>query len=111
MAAMGWFVRSGLRSRAAGTVGCVVALLAARNLAEVVLPDAAYVPTNVAVATMLLALAQRSGCSWDDLGLDRRHVRRGLSVGSAVASVAITGMLVGAALATTRGSLTTNESQ
>ncbi len=84
-------------------VGPVVALLAARNLAEVVLPDAAYVPTNAAVAAVLLAVARRSGCSWEELGLARRHVGRGLTVGGAVAAVAIAGMLVGAAWPTTRG--------
>ncbi|MDQ4133578.1 MAG: CPBP family intramembrane metalloprotease [Actinomycetota bacterium] len=81
----------------------VVALLTARNLAELVLPDAAYIPVNVGVGAGLLVLARRGGCSWDDLGLERRHVRRGLVVGGSAASVAVVAMVVGAAWPTTRG--------
>lgn len=91
------------RSGAIDPLPGVLALLAARNLGEVVLPDAAYVPMNVAAGAVLVALARRSGCSWDDLGLDRRHLRRGLVVGGAVASVAVAGMLAGAAWPMTRG--------
>jgi len=75
----------------------VVALLAARNLAELVLPDAAYVPANVGVGAVLVGLARRSGCSWRDLGFDRRHLRRGLAVGGAAAAVAVVGMAAAAA--------------
>jgi membrane protease YdiL (CAAX protease family) len=80
-----------------------VALLAARNLAEMGLPDPAYVPTNVALGGALVALGRRGGASWDDLGLDRRHVRRGLLVGGVAAAVAVAGMLAAAALPPTRG--------
>ncbi len=80
-----------------------MALLAGRNLAEVVLPDPAYVPTNTALAAVLLAIARRSGSSWADLGLERRHVRRGLAVGGVVAAVAVAAMVAGAALPATRG--------
>lgn len=97
------FVWSRLGSNALGPVVCVVALLGARNVAEVVLPAAAYVPTNVAVGAVLLLLARRSGCSWEDLGLDRRHVRRGLAVGAVAASVAMVAMLLAVALPMTRG--------
>lgn len=91
------------RARAIDPLPAVVALLGARNLGELVLPDAAYVPMNVAAGAVLVTLARRSGCSWDDLGLDRRHLRRGLIVGGAVASAAVAGMLVGAAWPVTRG--------
>ena len=91
------------RARAIDPLPAVVALLAARNLGGLVLPGAAYVPMNVAAGAVLVALARRSGCSWDDLGLDRRHLRRGLIVGGAVASAAVAGMLVGAAWPVTRG--------
>lgn len=90
---------SGSRSPGAG----VVALLGARNVAEVVLPAVAYVPTNVAVGAVLLRFARRRGFSWEDLGLARRHVRRGLAVGSAAASVAAVAMLSAATLPMTRG--------
>jgi membrane protease YdiL (CAAX protease family) len=103
MAWMCSFLRDGIRSRPAGPATAVVALLVVRNLGEVGLPDAAYVPTNVAVGAVLVALARRWGCSWDDLGLDRRHLGRGLTLGGTAASVAIVAMLVGASLPMTRG--------
>ncbi len=84
------------------TVGCVVALLGARNLAELVLPDGLYVPTNLGVGAVLVTVARRGGCSWADLGFDRRHVRRALALGGAVASVAVAGMVAAAASPATR---------
>ncbi len=51
----------------------------------------------------MLLLARRSGSSWEHLGLDRRHVRRGLTVGAVAASVAIVAMLLAAALPMTQG--------
>ena len=95
--------RSGLGSLPVGTAGWVVALLAARNVGEVVLPGALYVPTNAAVGTVLLVVARRRGSSWEDLGLARRHARRGLTLGAAAGSAVIVAMLLGAALPTTRG--------
>ncbi len=92
-----------LEPRAPRAVVCVVALLAARNVAEVVLPAAAYVPTNVAVGAVLLLFARQSGFSWEDLGFARRHARRGLAVGAVAASVAVVTMLLAAALPMTRG--------
>ncbi|MDP8987364.1 MAG: CPBP family intramembrane metalloprotease [Actinomycetota bacterium] len=78
-------------------VGSVLVLLGARNVSELMLPAAAYVPTNVVVAAVLLAAARGSGSSWGELGLSRCHVRRGLAVGSAAAAGAVTAMLVAAA--------------
>ncbi len=95
-------IRPGVRSDGPAVVGAVLALLAARNLGEVVLPGASYVPTNMSVGAVLLAVARRTGSTWEDLGLGR-PVGRGLAVGGAAASVAVAGMLVGAALPTTRG--------
>ena len=85
-----------------GISGLVLALLAARNVSELVLPGAAYVPMNVAVATVLIVVARRSGSSWEDLGLARRHARRGLKLGAVVGSVAAVAMVVGAAVPATR---------
>lgn len=72
-------------------------------LGGVEFPDAAYVPTNVAVGAVLVALARRGGLSWQDLGLDRRHLRRALAIGAAAVAVVIAAMVVGAALPRTRG--------
>ena len=103
MVGMGSCVRSDLASRPLATVACVVAVLGVRNVGEVVLPAVAYVPTNVAVGAVLLAVARRSGASWEDLGLGGRHIRRGLAVGAVAASAAIVVMLLAAALPMTRG--------
>ena len=84
-------------------VGWVVAVLAVRNVGELALPGPAYVPTNLAVGAGLLALARHRGWSWDELGLARRHLGRGLAVGGAVAAVAVAVMGAGAALPATRG--------
>ena len=92
-----------LRSRPVAPAGAVAALLAVRNLAEVWLPNAAYVPTNVALGAVLVVLARRWGCSWGDLGLDRRHLARGARVGGGVALAAVAVMLAGAAWPGTRG--------
>jgi membrane protease YdiL (CAAX protease family) len=78
-------------------------VLAARNVGEVALPGPAYVPTNLAVGAGLVALARRSGWSWEELGLGRRHLGRGLAVGGAVAAVAVATMVAGAAVPATRG--------
>ena len=94
---------SGSRARSLGTAGCVVGLLGARNLGEVVLPAVAYVPTNVGMGAVLLLVARRSGSSWEDLGLGGRHVGRGLTVGALAGSAAIAAMLAAAALPATRG--------
>lgn len=67
------------------------------------LPRLTYVPVNAAVGTALLALARRSGSSWDDLGLDRRHWRRGLAGGAAASSLVVGGMVAAAALPVSRG--------
>lgn len=102
MATMATFNGRGLRSRPGVTLGCVLGVLGVRNLSELVLPNAAYVPTNVGVGALLVALARGSGLSWADLGLERRHIRRGLAIGGAVASVAVAAMVIGAALPMTR---------
>ncbi|HEV3401144.1 MAG TPA: CPBP family intramembrane glutamic endopeptidase [Acidimicrobiales bacterium] len=90
-------------SASLAVAGSVVALLAARNVTEVVLPDPAYVPANVALGAVLVAVARRAGSSWEDLGLARRHVRPGVAVGAVAASAAVAGMVVAAALPFTRG--------
>ena len=48
---------------------------------------ALYVPTNLVVAAMILLVSRRFGLSADELGLARRHARRGLAFGASVAVV------------------------
>ena len=95
--------RCGSGSQGLGTVCGIVTLLGARNVGEVALPAVAYVPTNVGVGAVLLVVARRSGSSWDDLGLGRRHIGRGLKVGAAAGAATIVAMLVAAGLPATRG--------
>lgn len=92
-----------MSSRPWATVACVVALLGVRNVAEVALPAVAYVPTNVALGAVLLAVARRGGASWEGIGLGGGHIRRGLTVGALAGSAAMVAMLLAAALPMTRG--------
>ena len=103
MASMRSFMPSARPRRPGAPVGAVVTLLAVRNLVEPRLPDPAYVPTNVALGAALVALCRRRGFSWQDVGLDRRQVRRAVVIGGATASVAVGAMVAGAALPMTRG--------
>jgi CAAX protease family protein len=82
-------------------LGAAVAWNLAANLW---LPWALYVPGALVLAATLVGVAVKAGgCLWSDLGLDRRHIRRGLAYG-AVAVAAVTVVLaLGAALPATRG--------
>lgn len=72
------------RGRAAGTA--IVALGISNLLTNRVLPEAAYVPWNLALAGGLVALARHAGCSDEELGLDRRHLDRGTRLGAVLAA-------------------------
>ena len=76
----------------------IVALLTARNIVEARLPPPAYVPVNVSLAALLVGLARRSGVSWDELGLARRHAGRSARFGVAFSAIATAAMAAGAAL-------------
>ncbi len=97
------FLRSRSGSRHLRSGGLVVAVLGVRNVGEVLLPAVAYLPTNVVVGVLLLAMARRSGSSWEDLGLGGRHVRRGFRVGAVAGSGATVAMLLAAGIPMTRG--------
>ena len=100
MSAVGWLTTSGVRGDRA--LSSVLALLGARNVVELGLPGAAYVPTNVAVAAALLAAARRSGASWEELGLSRDHLDRGLVLGAVAGLGAVASMLAAAAAPRTK---------
>ena len=57
----------------------------------------------MALGAVLVVVARRAGSSWDDLGLARRHARRGLRAGAAVAGGVAGAMVAAAAVPTTRG--------
>lgn len=59
-----------------------VAALGAYNLIQnLLVPPRAYVPANLGAGLILVGLARRQGCSWDDLGLSRAGWKRGLTIG------------------------------
>jgi membrane protease YdiL (CAAX protease family) len=79
-----------------------VALLGARNSAEAVLPQRAYLPANVATGAALVALARRSGLGWGAIGLAPVTAGQGLRAGLLPALATAAGLAVGAALPETR---------
>jgi uncharacterized protein len=60
------------------------------------------VPTCVAAAALLVALARRDGCSWSALGLGRESLEPGLRWAGALVAAVLLGYLVAVALPATR---------
>jgi uncharacterized protein len=60
------------------------------------------VPTCVAAAALLVALARRDGCSWSALGLGRESLEPGLRWAGALVAAVLLGYLVAVALPPTR---------
>jgi uncharacterized protein len=71
-----------------GAVAATIAVLAIRNAGEARVPPTAYVPVNVAVGAVLVALARASGSTRGSLGFGRRHLGRSLRTGGAAAITA-----------------------
>ncbi|MFP4072748.1 MAG: CPBP family intramembrane glutamic endopeptidase [Actinomycetota bacterium] len=70
----------------------VAAIIGGYNLVQnLVLPTSMYVPANVVVSAGLLSLARRSGCSWDDLGLDPRQAKAGVRLGLVASGAVVAG--------------------
>lgn len=60
----------------------LVLVLAVINLVNnLVLHSDAYVPANLAFAGAVVLIARKTGMTWDDLGLSRERLRRGVGVG------------------------------
>ena len=90
-------------------VAAVVAVLVTHNLVgNLAVPSALYVPVNLFVAAVLVAIARGSDVSWAELGLGPAHVGRGLAVGAA-AFVVVATVLVAAALVPVTRSLFEDE--
>jgi len=77
-------------------VGAGAAVLAYGYLIVEVVPEALYVPVNLAAACTAVALAHRAGAGWDDLGLARARLgsgaRWGLLSAIPIAAVVATGV-------------------
>lgn len=65
----------------------VPALVGLNLVNNLVLHQRAYVPVNLLFAAGIVVLARATGMSWDDLGLSRERLRRGLRVELAAVAV------------------------
>ncbi|MFJ9800794.1 hypothetical protein [Streptomyces wuyuanensis] len=61
-----------------GTLLSAVAVLAVAHALVNRVGAALYVPVCVAAAAVLVLVARRAGVTWDELGMGRSSVRRGL---------------------------------
>jgi uncharacterized protein len=87
-----------LRDRTSSGLIAAIAILAAYNLVgNLVIPGWAYVPTNLAMALVLLAVARWVGLGWVEIGLSASTARRGLAYGS-VAALTVAAVLVAGSL-------------
>lgn len=94
--------RSRVKDAGTGAVGTAVAVLAIRNVGGPLLPEGWYVPVNLTLAALLVAIARRAGVTWAQLGFARHRRIAGLRAGLIVGGVALTVMTVGALLPLTR---------
>lgn len=82
----------------------VVTLIVSNVMANVILPDWAYVPWNLAVAAAVVTLAMRiDGRSLQSMGLGRASLGSGLRLGFGISSVLALVMVVGLLIPATRG--------
>jgi membrane protease YdiL (CAAX protease family) len=80
-----------------------VAILAYGYVIVRLVPPAAYVPVNLAAAGLAVALAHKVGANWDDLGLARRDVGRGVRLGLLTILPIAAVVATGVALTVSRG--------
>ncbi len=80
-------VRAGRPLRLRLGLFAAVTILAVSNVVSNRVWPEAYIPWNLAVATLLVLAARRCGLTWADLGLGNARLRRGLAVGAAAAGV------------------------
>ena len=92
------------RARGWWPIAVIVTVLVIVNLvSNRVVPDWAYVPWAVFSTGVLLALAVRlDGRSWEELGLARSQLHRGLRWGAVLAGMVLATYLVAAAIPATR---------
>ena len=86
-----------------GSLGVVLLVVVAQNLVgNLVVPRTWYVPVNLAVTGVLVAVARMSGVSWAQLGLARADLGRGVALGAAAFLVVSTVLVVAAVVPLTR---------
>ncbi|MEU6708473.1 CPBP family intramembrane glutamic endopeptidase [Streptomyces wuyuanensis] len=85
-----------------GTLLSAVAVLAVAHALINRVGAAPYVPVCVAAAVALVLLARRAGVTWDELGMARSSVRRGLRWGLVLVGAVVVGYAVALAVPFTR---------
>ena len=86
-----------------GSLGVVLLVVVAHNVVgNLVVPRAWYVPVNLAVTGILVAVARVSGASWAQLGLARADLGRGVALGATAFLVVATVLVVAALVPMTR---------
>ena len=84
-------------------VGVLLTAFAWNWVAKVWLPSAAWVPANFAIAACLVAAARSNGLSWEELGMRRDRLTRGLAVGITAAAAILFVLAIAVAWPATRG--------
>ncbi|MGI9577688.1 MAG: hypothetical protein ACR2OH_05795, partial [Microthrixaceae bacterium] len=85
-------------------LGVIGALTASNVLANVVLPDWAYVPWNLAVAAGVVGIAMRAdGQTMASMGLSRAAAPKGLKLGISFSAALVGVYAIGLAIPSTRG--------
>jgi membrane protease YdiL (CAAX protease family) len=98
----GWNDRVGGR-RLNGFLAGILAFAIAWNLvANLWLPGAAWVPVNASLAVLLVVASRRAGMSFEELGLRRDRIGRGLLVGGVAFAAVLVFFAVVLVLPTTR---------
>lgn len=98
-------IAGGGGARTGLALGVVLAVAVAWNLsANLWLPWALYVPGALVTTAALVGVAVKvGGCRGSDLGIDPRHLRRGLAYGAVAGGAAAVVLVLGAVLPATRG--------
>ena len=97
-----WRDRIGGRPLDGLFLGVLFSAIVWNLVANLWLPRAGWVPANLALAVLLVAVARNAGMSFEELGLRRDRIARGLLVGGVVLGVVFLVLAVAAALPATR---------
>jgi membrane protease YdiL (CAAX protease family) len=89
--------------------GIVVLAFGWNLIANLWLPSAAWVVANVALTAVLVVAARRAGLSFEELGLRRDRVGRGLAVGAVAAGIVLVVLAIAIAVPSVRDSFDDSE--
>lgn len=78
-------------------IAAVLAIAATWNVVgNLWLPGAAYIPANLLIAAVLIVIARRAGLGWEQLGLARADLGRGVLIG--LGAFVVIGVVIGLGL-------------